>query len=99
MESNVLDKKQRNAILNILMYQKKTNDQVLFDIATGETIEWDDGEEPKKTKLQQDIEANKNVCEMTTCLWNVAGKCENNGVDLLDDCKKNNFKHYEGEKK
>lgn len=95
MESNVLDKRQRNAILNILMYQKKTNDQVLFDIATGEKVEWDD-EEEHLTKLQKDIEANKNTCEMTACLWNVNGKCNNNGIDLLENCKNNNFKHFEG---
>lgn len=88
METKVLDQEQRRVILNILMDQKRIDEQVLLDIAAGEKIEWENDEVCKSHEK-------KDRCGMIHCMWNINGKCENNGVDLFNACKNNNFKFYE----
>lgn len=47
-------------------------------------------------RLKYDIKENESICPMKTCMWNIDGKCNQNGMyDVLVQCRANNYKFFE----
>ncbi len=49
-------------------------------------------------RLKNDIKENENICPMKTCIWNINGKCNQNGMyDILKQCRESNYKFFESD--
>lgn len=49
-------------------------------------------------RLKNDVKENENICPMKTCMWNLSGKCNQNGMfDVLKECRENNYKNFEAD--
>lgn len=50
-------------------------------------------------RLKNDIKENENICPMKKCMWNINGKCNQNGrYDILKQCRENSYKFFESDK-
>ena len=49
-------------------------------------------------RLKNDIKETENICPMKSCMWNIGGKCNQNGMfDILKECKAASYKFYESD--
>ena len=49
-------------------------------------------------RLKNDIKANEDICLMNTCMWNINGKCNQNGkYNVLKQCRESNYKFFESD--
>lgn len=49
-------------------------------------------------RLKNDIKENENICPMKKCMWNINGKCNQNGMyDILKQCRESSYKYFEAD--
>lgn len=49
-------------------------------------------------RLKKDVRETENICPMKSCMWNISGKCNQNGMyDILKQCRESNYKFFESD--